>query len=156
MTLECVYVLRTEAGPLKIGVSANPEKRAVECRQYGFGKCELLHVVTVERPYAVERKAHKRLKPYRAKSRYREFFRVSLARAKAAIEQAILDVEADRVALEMAERARLEWLKANPPRPACECIAYSPTTCALHRKHPIEAPCRCECHADYRRLYGNA
>lgn len=86
--IKSVYVFGGDRGPRKIGISANPAARCAKLATGHAGALRVLHAVPVPAHMAanIEALTHEALAAFH---QHGEWFRVSLARAKQAIGEAI-------------------------------------------------------------------
>lgn len=84
-----LYVIGTVNGPKKVGLSRDPAKRCAALNNAGLRQMTVLHALPIETRLAIraERHAHWLLRAGLAKG---EWFRVTTAEAKAAIQAAAL------------------------------------------------------------------
>jgi DNA-binding transcriptional regulator YdaS (Cro superfamily) len=91
-----VYIMRCgDSGPVKVGISADTNKRAVGLTQSGPSVVHVIHRVPFERKHArlVERVTHALLREYRTRG---EWFDVSPSAAMRAVQEAIETIEEGR------------------------------------------------------------
>lgn len=95
-----IYAIKSEAGPIKIGVSKNPKRRLeslILCQPF---EAKLIHVEAVNDAHAVEAAAHELLRSFRRRG---EWFDVSIEQAVAAIEEAIEYISSPRETAEVSD-----------------------------------------------------
>jgi|SRR3990172_2221340 len=87
-----VYVIQSDAGPVKIGVSRQPTARLKTVMQYQPFDAKVVHSICDEEicAFAIERAAHALLSAYRQRG---EWFNVSPEQAIEAIAQAIEQIK---------------------------------------------------------------
>ena len=87
MRAKKIYVIKSDGGPVKIGISSDPDVRRQALESHGPNRLTLVHTRDVDVPGAVERAAHRLLSDHRRKG---EWFDVSVADAIAAIDAALI------------------------------------------------------------------
>jgi len=84
-----VYIIGSESGPIKIGISDKPEKRVKQLQTGNPNKLSLIHTEEIEDNLAesIELEIHKNLK---LKKTVGEWFNISITEAKLEIDFAII------------------------------------------------------------------
>lgn len=101
-----LYVIRSEAGPVKIGISADPIRRLAQIIYGQPFTATLEHTREVDRELHTEAAVHRELAEYHRRA---EWFDVSVERAVEAI-----DVVLERMSKPRRRKKRPAWMKADP------------------------------------------